>query len=227
MAGFKINHGGLFFKDAGYIDPEKLCEEMIDDVLIEKKFREEVKGIVRDSDNFILKTKKNEYVLDHVCLCNAFMVNQFTNLNGVSKKRGQVSYISTDTTLENLKFPICAGGYLSPKNGDKHLIGSSYSKSESTELIQAEHDENLEKINIIYDKNIELKGGRVGFRTVTKDRLPLAGVINDIHVNVGHGSKGSTSAPLCSEYIADLIDETVLPIDSVVAKALKPNRFLS
>jgi tRNA 5-methylaminomethyl-2-thiouridine biosynthesis bifunctional protein len=153
------------------------------------------------------------------------MVNQFTNLRGISKKRGQVSYISTDTTLKNLKFPICAGGYLSPKNGDKHLIGSSYSKSNSTELIQAEHEENLEKINIIYNQNIELKGGRVGFRTVTRDRLPLAGVIDGIHVNVGHGSKGSTSAPLCSEYIADLIDGTVLPVDSFVAKALKPDRF--
>ena len=224
-AGFKINHGGLFFKDAGYIDPERLCEEMVDDVLIEKKFKEEVQVIVKESDHFSLKTKNNEYVLDHVCLCNAFMVNQFTNLRGISKKRGQVSYISTNTTLKNLKFPICAAGYLSPKNGDKHLIGSSYSKSDSTELIQTEHDENLEKINIIYDQNIELKGGRVGFRTVTRDRLPLAGVIDGIHINVGHGSKGSTSAPLCSEYIADLIDGTVPPVDSFVAKALKPDRF--
>ena len=79
--------------------------------------------------------------------------------------------------------------------------------------------------SVIYDQNIELKGGRVGFRTVTRDRLPLAGVIDGIHINVGHGSKGSTSAPLCSEYIADLIDGTVPPVDSFVAKALKPDRF--
>ena len=224
-AGFKISHGGLFFKDAGYINPEGLCQEMINDELIEKKFKEEVQVLIKESNHFHLKTEKSEYVLDHVCLCNAFMVNQFADLQGISKKRGQVSYISTDKTLKNLEFPICAGGYLSPKNGDKHLIGSSYSKSDSTELIQDEHNENLKKINIIYDQNIELKGGRVGFRTVTKDRLPLAGVVNGIYVNVGHGSKGSTSAPLCSEYIADLIDETTLPINSFVAKALKPDRF--
>jgi tRNA 5-methylaminomethyl-2-thiouridine biosynthesis bifunctional protein len=153
------------------------------------------------------------------------MVNQFSDLQGISKKRGQVTYISTDKSLKNLQFPICAGGYLSPKSGDKHLIGSSYSKSISKELIQEEHDENLEKIRTIYDQEINLIGGRVGFRTVTKDRLPLAGVVNGIHINVGHGSKGSTSAPLCSEYIADLIDGTTLPIDSFVAEAMKPDRF--
>ena len=224
-AGFKINHGGLFFKDAGYIDPEGLCEEMIDNELIEKKFKEEVKSLKKESDHFHLKTENSEYVLDHVCLCNAFMVNQFTDFQGVSKKRGQISYISTDKTLKNLEFPICAGGYLSPKSEDKHLIGSSYSKSDSTELIQEEHNENLKKIKIIYDKKMKLQGGRVGFRTVTRDRLPLAGVVNGIHVNIGHGSKGSTSAPLCSEYIADLIDSTTLPVDSFVAEALKPDRF--
>ena len=224
-AGFKINHGGLFFKDAGYIDPESLCEEMLDNNLIEKKFKEEVKSFERGSDHFHLKTENSDYLLDHVCLCNAFMVNQFCDFQGVSKKRGQVSYISTDETLKNLKFPICAGGYLSPRTEDKHLIGSSYSKSDSIELIQDEHDENLNKIKIIYDENIKLLGGRVGFRTTTKDRLPLAGSVNGIHVNIGHGSKGSTSAPLCSEYIADLIDGTTLPIDSFVAEALKPNRF--
>ena len=224
-AGFKINHGGLFFKDAGYIDPEGLCEQMINDELIEKKFKEEVKSLKKESNYFHLKTENSEYVLDHVCLCNAFMVNQFTDFQGVSKKRGQVSYISTDKTLKNLEFPICAGGYLSPKSHDKHLIGSSYSKSDSTELIQEEHNENLKKIKIIYDEKIKLQGGRVGFRTVTRDRLPLAGVVNGIHVNIGHGSKGSTSAPLCSEYIADLIDNATLPIDSFVAEALKPDRF--
>ena len=224
-AGFKINHGGLFFKDAGYIDPEGLCEEMIDNELIEKKFKEEVKSLKKESDHFHLKTENSEYVLDHVCLCNAFMVNQFTDFQGVSKKRGQISYISTDKTLKNLEFPICAGGYLSPKSEGKHLIGSSYSKSDSTELIEEEHNENLKKIKIIYDEKIKLQGGRVGFRTVTRDRLPLAGVVNGIHVNIGHGSKGSTSAPLCSEYIADLIDSTTLPVDSFVAEALKPDRF--
>ena len=83
----------------------------------------------------------------------------------------------------------------------------------------------LEGFLYSYDENIKLLGGRVGFRTITKDRLPLAGSVNGIHVNIGHGSKGSTSAPLCSEYIADLIDGTTLPIDSFVAEALKPNRF--
>ena len=224
-AGLLLNHGGLFFKDGGYINPKGICQDMVDHEGIQKNFNEEVQDLIQERDGFRFKTSKNEYILDQVCLCNAYMVEQFIELEGISKKRGQVSYISSSKTLENLNFPICAGGYLSPKFGDQHLIGSSYSKSYSIELSEKEHSENLKKMKIILKEGLELNGGRVGFRTITKDRLPIAGFLNGIYINAGHGSRGSSSAPLCSEYIADLIDGTTLPIDSSVAEAIKPDRF--
>ena len=65
----------------------------------------------------------------------------------------------------------------------------------------------------------------MGFRAVTKDRLPLIGRNKGIYVNTGHGSRGSTSSPLCAEIIADLIDNRPLPVDHEVAIALNANRF--
>ena len=59
-AGFKINHGGLFFKDAGYIDPERLCEEMVDDVLIEKKFKEEVTAYHKVSEDAFVEARSDK-----------------------------------------------------------------------------------------------------------------------------------------------------------------------
>ena len=65
----------------------------------------------------------------------------------------------------------------------------------------------------------------VSFRSTTKDHLPLLGYKEGLIINIGHGSKGSVSAPLCAEIISDVIDNNPLPIDKTLYEALNPNRF--
>jgi tRNA 5-methylaminomethyl-2-thiouridine biosynthesis bifunctional protein len=95
--------------------------------------------------------------------------------------------------------------------------------------------------------------GRTGFRCTTPDYLPMAGpLINDqafdhdftairknlaryprqevkfhsgLYVNIGHGSRGLTSAPLCAELIAAYICEENFSIAKNHAEALLPSRF--
>ncbi len=76
-AGLLLNHGGLFFKDGGYINPKGICQDMVDHEGIQKNFNEEVHDLIQERDGFRFKTSKNEYILDQVCLCNAYMVEQF------------------------------------------------------------------------------------------------------------------------------------------------------
>jgi tRNA 5-methylaminomethyl-2-thiouridine biosynthesis bifunctional protein len=45
-------------------------------------------------------------------------------------------------------------------------------------------------------------------------------------MNAAHGSKGFTSAPLCAELLASAICNETLPISSLLAGLLNPNRFL-
>ena len=127
--------------------------------------------------------------------------------------------------FENLKFPICASGYFSPKVKNSHVLGSSYSDVTNELLLEEEHIGNKKKLKAIHNFNVNIHGGNVGFRAVTKDRLPLIGCNKGIYVNTGHGSRGSTSSPLCAEIIADLIDNRPLPVDYEVARALNANRF--
>ncbi len=61
-------------------------------------------------------------------------------------------------------------------------------------------------------------GSRIG-----KDHLPW---LDGLHVNVGHGSKGLMTAPLCAELIAARLEGEPLPMDATLAAALDPNRFL-
>ena len=97
-------------------------------------------------------------------------------------------------------------------------------------------------------------GGRVGFRCTAPDYLPLVGRVpvraEFVHtyapliqnakripaqptphlpglwLNVGHGSRGLASAPLCGELLAAMISGDALPVGNDMAEALWPGRFL-
>ena len=71
-------------------------------------------------------------------------------------------------------------------------------------------------------------GGRVGFRTVAHDRLPLVGALGDVPGLYGafaYGSRGLLWAGLGAELLASLIDGGPLPLEGELADALAPGRF--
>ncbi len=99
-----------------------------------------------------------------------------------------------------------------------------------------------------------VQGGRVGFRCTTPDYLPLVGpvmntsaflktyspmvknarqvpakaapAIPGLWLNVGHGSRGLASTPLCAELLANQIMGAAAPVSQAVLEALWPGRFL-
>lgn len=96
--------------------------------------------------------------------------------------------------------------------------------------------------------------GRVGFRCTTPDYLPMVGpVLNDpefktdfaslrsnatrypqrlapmkegLYLNIGHGSRGLSSGPLCAELLAAYMCGESFPMAMEHAEALHPGRFL-
>jgi tRNA 5-methylaminomethyl-2-thiouridine biosynthesis bifunctional protein len=120
--------------------------------------------------------------------------------------------------------------------------------------LHADHISNLNKLNNIstalyLDLQANLTGGRVSYRCTTSDYWPLVGELIDgeklkinpvrpsasseslpwvsgLYINVAHGSKGFTSAPLCAELIANIICGEPLSISHELAYHLNPNRFL-
>ncbi|WP_297004737.1 bifunctional tRNA (5-methylaminomethyl-2-thiouridine)(34)-methyltransferase MnmD/FAD-dependent 5-carboxymethylaminomethyl-2-thiouridine(34) oxidoreductase MnmC [Thalassolituus sp. UBA6592] len=99
-----------------------------------------------------------------------------------------------------------------------------------------------------------VQGGRVGFRCTTPDYLPMTGPVpdtrafirtyspmvqnakripakpvpnlNGLWLNIGHGSRGLASGPLCAALLAAQISGDSLPVSAGVAEALWPGRFL-
>ena len=96
--------------------------------------------------------------------------------------------------------------------------------------------------------------GRVGFRCATGDYTPIIGAVPDqpsflkqyshlmhdktwqsdqapkyldgLYLNIGHGSKGLASTPLCAEILASMIHQEPLPLEHDLIETLMPSRFL-
>lgn len=146
----------------------------------------------------------------------------------------------------------CLGATFSTEERDLDL--TKLKDMSKLSLNEADHASNLKTLKIIseplhHSLHNNITGGRVSFRCTTSDYLPLVGEllntatlkstpprptaqtaslpwIKGLYMNVAHGSKGFTSAPLCAELLACLICNETLPIASELAGLLNPNRFL-
>jgi tRNA 5-methylaminomethyl-2-thiouridine biosynthesis bifunctional protein len=141
----------------------------------------------------------------------------------------------------------CVGASFSPSDSDPaprtedHVQNLAMLRELSPALYDSLEIAQLDPANL---------GGRVSLRCAAPDYLPMAGQLMDPHVlaeryevgsrkpsdalpwfpglyvNTAHGSKGLLTAPLCAELIAAMLENEPLPMDSTLARALDPNRFV-
>jgi tRNA 5-methylaminomethyl-2-thiouridine biosynthesis bifunctional protein len=68
--------------------------------------------------------------------------------------------------------------------------------------------------------------GRVAFRAVVRDRLPLVGPMgNNLFGAFAYGSRGLLWAGLAGEIIASQLEGEPLPVERKLAAAVAPGRF--
>ncbi|MEC7865919.1 MAG: FAD-dependent 5-carboxymethylaminomethyl-2-thiouridine(34) oxidoreductase MnmC [Pseudomonadota bacterium] len=224
IAGIQLNKPGLFFPKAGWIDQIGVCDTILEDKNINLIQAEEIKKI-RKGTKFEIFSQNNKYEFDQICLCNSFEADRFFDLPGLKTKRGQTTEIKNNGILNKLKLPVCAKGYISPTRSEITLLGSTYNDKKDRKLLMEDHIENIEKARIISEIDTNISGGQVGFRATTSDRLPMVGQVGEFYVHTGHGSRGSTSIPICSHFISDLICNNLPLIGLRVINALRPERF--
>jgi tRNA 5-methylaminomethyl-2-thiouridine biosynthesis bifunctional protein len=161
--------------------------------------------------------------------------------------RGQVSHISADA-LPPLPLVLCREAYLTPPSHGICCAGATYDTDPDPALRQASHDENLARLRALLHDPHAAEGaplrGRVGFRTVAPDRLPLVGQLPDFDAAggterlrevprypgmqglLGYASRGLTWAPLAAELLAARLEGEPLPLEASLVDALDPARFV-
>jgi tRNA 5-methylaminomethyl-2-thiouridine biosynthesis bifunctional protein len=203
-----------------------------------------------------ISESKQEFNADIIVIANAndaLRLSQSAHLP-VTAVRGQMTTVSATEQSAQLKLVLCTEGYITPAMDQHHCLGATFAKDDlALDVRDEDNQKNIELLKPMSpsfnDLSSQTSVGRAALRCTTPDYLPLLGQLlnadvltqqppkhkteanklpwhHGLYVNVGHGSKGLTTAPLCAEILASMIIGDPLPIETTLAQQLNPNRFL-
>lgn len=193
LAGIKLQQGGLFYPETGWIHPPALCQVLSQHPLITLKSAQQAMSLSQDNqqwqvhaDNALIATASI------VVLCNAANVAQFAQSQHLplSRVRGQTTQLPATKASQAISCVICANGYISPARDHTHTIGASFNFGEdSQEATLAEHRSNLVLLHELAPSfklhyapetiDIATLKGHAAFRCTSIDYLPLVGPVAD------------------------------------------------
>ena len=216
-AGVAVAAGGVWFPEAGWIDPKSLVDAQLAACgsRLHRKFNTELKELPMDRI---------------VILANSFdapKLHPVPHLR-LRRVRGQLTYMPADQ-FEPPRVVVLRGGMVLPPVDDICVVGASFDIDDDDPAPRVtSHAGNLERLARIVPFASVLKDlqGRVAFRAVTPDRLPVVGALGEnVHGAFAYGSRGLVWAALAAELIASQLEGDPLPLEGKLVDALAPARF--
>jgi tRNA 5-methylaminomethyl-2-thiouridine biosynthesis bifunctional protein len=124
---------------------------------------------------------------------------------------------------------VLRGGMVLPPVEGLCVVGATYDIDDEDASPRGESDQsNLERMARILDVPSSSKSfeGRVAFRAVAPDRVPVAGRLGEgVYGAFAYGSRGLIWAALAAELIAAELDGEPLPLEGKLVDAMHPGRF--
>jgi tRNA 5-methylaminomethyl-2-thiouridine biosynthesis bifunctional protein len=262
-AGISLRHDALLFVGAGWIKVKLLCDaikrecagqlKLVHANVSDVRFNQGKWHITGENSNTIMLTSC--VVLANGSMARYFPVVEWLPLEAV---RGQLTIIEQTDKSRKIKCGISADRYITPAHEGKHILGASFNlDDESLELSSFHQEENISSINRLIPAGFEQQSeqkGRVAFRAVSKDMVPMVGCVPDqdkfehdyqglhhgrpsrlypagaylpgLYISTAHGSRGLASCFISGEIIASLICADPLPVEKELADYLNPARFI-
>ena len=217
-AGVPLPAGGLWFPQSGWIKPRSLVRAQLEACggFLKKNFGEEIEQLPR-APIVILANSGDAPKLQPV-----------PHLK-LRRVRGQLSYVPAGR-LEAPHVVLLRGGMVLPPVDGVCVVGASYDIDDEDAAPRADsHAGNLARLKEILPHRLEDSSsfeGRVAFRAVAPDRLPVVGKIAEgVYGAFAYGSRGLVWAALAAELIASELEGEPLPVEGVLADAVAPGRF--
>ena len=252
MLGAPTPYGAWHFPQGGWATPATVCRAMLQACgdKLRRIFHTEALRLERSGNQWNVLDAQGRMLAaaPTVVLANgagATVLEQASELP-LYTMRGQVTHLAQGT-FPSLPLVVCREAYMTPAVAGIVSVGATYDKSIDRQLWQSSQDENLlraeEILGSAHGAGASLQG-RVGFRTMAPDRLPLVGPLPDsssqarterlrdlprhagLHALLGYASRGLIWAPLAAEILACQLEDEPLPIEATLAAALDPGRFL-
>ncbi len=249
-AGVATAAGGIWFPEAGWLRPASLARAALAacGASLATRYGTSAAALERAGEHWIVRDAEGEpiaaapvIVLANAAEALALAPSRHLRLRRV---RGQISYVPADA-LEPPRAAVLRGGLVLPPVEGLCVVGASYDFDDDDPQVRVEgHAGNLARLERILRG--EARGidpaalaGRVGFRTVAPDRLPLVGALADedassrdkiarlpgLYGAFAYGSRGIVWASLAAELLASEIEGEPLPVEGALVDALDPGRF--
>jgi tRNA 5-methylaminomethyl-2-thiouridine biosynthesis bifunctional protein len=268
LAGTPLARGGWFFPHGGWIDPASLCAAQCAAAgdLLERRFGVEAARLERSGDEWLVFDAAGDVLARApvVIVANAHDAARIAGLRHAPTRsiRGQLTLLPPGAA-PSLQLPVIGEGYAIPLPNGVTLTGATYELDDAeTSLRAAGHLENIERVAQMLPAfaSVAARGdaaasghaltGRVAFRCVTSDRMPMIGNLADealaardaqrlrgawpldlprvdgLYSAFAYGSRGLVWAALGAELIASQIEGEPLPLERDLAEDIDPARFL-
>ena len=264
-AGVSVARGGWCYPLGGSLDPGALCAALCAGAgeAIQWRTGVEAQRIERDGDAWAIRDASGEPVARAgvVIFANARDAARVAGLRHAPTRivRGQLTHLPRGASPA-LRLPLVGDGYAIPLT-DGLMIGATYDIDDAGGDLRAEsHSDNLARLARMlpgFDP-AEAAGeldpaslaGRVAFRCVTSDRLPMIGALADeasstheaaalrgaglldlprapgLYSAFAFGSRGLVWASLGAELLASQLEGEPWPLERDLAEALDPSRYL-
>jgi tRNA 5-methylaminomethyl-2-thiouridine biosynthesis bifunctional protein len=264
IANMRVARGGWLFPHGGWIDPASLCAAQCEAAggLLERRFDVAAARVERFENQWIVFDENGAAIASSpvVIFANAHEAARVAGLRyaPTHSVRGQLTLLPADATSAP-RLPVIGEGYAVRLPDGSTLTGATYDIDDpDTRLRDDAHVENIQRVAQMLPDMSEAIGsqtrasltGRVAFRCVTSDRLPMIGAFADeaaaiqnagklrgawpldlpradgLYGAFAFGSRGLVWASLGAELIASQIEGEPWPIERDLAEAVDPARFL-
>jgi tRNA 5-methylaminomethyl-2-thiouridine biosynthesis bifunctional protein len=253
ILGLPAPDGGWLFRQGGWARPGSVCEAMlaacgerltrrlgVGDVRIERandawQVIDEQGAVIASAPNLVLANG-----------AGSLRIPQASSLP-LTAMRGQVTHVPAQL-LPALPVVLCREAYLTPASNGVCSAGATYDLDADPALWPSSQQENLERLRGLLSDPHAAQGlplqGRVGFRCIAPDRLPLVGRLPDfdaagsterlrdvprhpgLYALLGYASRGLIWAGWAAELLAAQLEGEPLPLEANLVDALDPARFV-
>jgi tRNA 5-methylaminomethyl-2-thiouridine biosynthesis bifunctional protein len=234
FAGVPLAAGGLWFAEGGWIRPASLAGALIARSRARTLYGREAASLEQEGTRWLVRDRDGEAIADAgaVVLANAGDALRLAPSKHIRLRRvrGQLTHLSP---LHKLKTVLLRGGMVLPAIDGISVTGASFDLDDEDKAMRADsHAGNLERLERLVPgaaRGLDPKklDGRVAFRTVARDRLPLIGALDapGLYGAFAYGSRGLLWAGLGAELLASSMDGEPLPLEGALADAVAPGRF--
>lgn len=245
--------GGWLFSRGGWVQPASLCGAMLAacEDRVQRRFTRAAARLQHDGQSWTVIDGAGNRIAQApvIILANGLAATRFAEAAHVPLQavRGQVTHVPA-ASLPPLPVVVCGDGYLTRPAGGICSLGATYDGDDDCRLRQSSQQENLARLARMLPavcgqlEPLPL-AGRVGFRVMAPDRLPVVGALPapggtradrlraiprhpGLHGLLGYGSRGLIWAPFAAELLASQLSGEPLPIERDLVAAVDPARFL-